>query len=73
MTFDDAGSVVVDEAYQRQMAEVLRRYQQAKKEHTLLLLSFTTVNEYLWYLRELAMLMQPLGPNGLFYLATRNK
>lgn len=61
--------VVVDDEYQNQMADVLKRYRRAKKENTLLLINFTTVNEYLWYLREIAMAMQPLGANGLFYLA----
>merc|ERR1712070_676002 len=63
------GSVVVDDEFQHQMAAVLDRYRKAKRENALLLLPFTTVNEYLWVLRELAMLMQPLGANGLFYLA----
>ncbi|RMX84193.1 hypothetical protein D0869_04749 [Hortaea werneckii] len=69
MTHDAAGSVVVDDEFQHQMAGVLDRYRKAKRENALLLLPFTTVNEYLWVLRELAMLMQPLGANGLFYLA----
>ncbi|RMY72976.1 hypothetical protein D0862_14368 [Hortaea werneckii] len=69
MTHDAAGSVVVDDEFQHQMAAVLDRYRKAKRENALLLLPFTTVNEYLWTLRELAMLMQPLGANGLFYLA----
>ncbi|KAI7308048.1 DFP-domain-containing protein, partial [Hortaea werneckii] len=58
-----------DDEFQHQMAGVLDRYRKAKRENALLLLPFTTVNEYLWVLRELAMLMQPLGANGLFYLA----
>lgn len=69
MIHDESGAVVIDPEYQRQMASVLSKYQQAKKENTLMLLPFTTVNEYLWYLRELAMLMQPLGSKCLFYLA----
>ncbi|KAF2764413.1 DFP-domain-containing protein [Teratosphaeria nubilosa] len=69
MTHNDAGAVVVESEYQQQMAKVLERYKKAKRENALLLLPFTTVNEYLWYLRELAMQMQPLGPQGLFYLA----
>jgi phosphopantothenate---cysteine ligase (ATP) len=69
MTHDDAGSVVVENEYQQQMAGVLSRYRKAKQENALLLLPFTTVNEYLWLLRELAMQMQPLGAKGLFYLA----
>ncbi|KAK5117435.1 hypothetical protein LTR85_008820 [Meristemomyces frigidus] len=69
MTHNVAGAVVVESEYQQQMAKVLERYRKAKRENALLLLPFTTVNEYLWYLRELAMQMRPLGANGLFYLA----
>lgn len=69
MTTSPSGEVVVDSSYQAQMSAVLQRYEKAKRENALLLLPFTTVNEYLWDLRELATLMQPLGANGLFYLA----
>lgn len=69
MAYDETGQVVVETEYQRQMSNVLKRYKRAKRENTLLLLPYTTVNEYLWYLRELAMLMQPLGAQSLFYLA----
>ncbi|KAK3691502.1 Phosphopantothenate--cysteine ligase cab2 [Vermiconidia calcicola] len=69
MMFNDAGTVVINTKYQHQMGDVLAKYTKARKENALLLLPFTTVNEYLWYLRELAMLMQPLGPKSLFYLA----
>ncbi|KAF2724696.1 DFP-domain-containing protein [Polychaeton citri CBS 116435] len=66
---NDAGAVVVESEYQSEMAKVLARYMKAKEENMLLLLPFTTVNEYLWHLRDLATLMQPLGSNALFYLA----
>jgi len=69
MTSNASGEVVVDSSYQSQMSAVLQRYEKAKRENALLLLPFTTVNEYLWDLRALATLMQPLGANGLFYLA----
>ena len=69
MTHNETGQVVVESEYQEQMSDVLERYKKAKRENTLLILPYTTVNEYLWYLRELAMLMQPLGSNVLFYLA----
>ncbi|KAK3072546.1 Phosphopantothenate--cysteine ligase cab2 [Teratosphaeriaceae sp. CCFEE 6253] len=69
LTHDAAGAVVVAGEYQAQMAGVLSRYRQAKEDNTLLLLPFTTVNEYLWLLRGLAMQMRPLGASGLFYLA----
>ncbi|SMR62085.1 unnamed protein product [Zymoseptoria tritici ST99CH_1E4] len=69
MTGTEDGPVVVQNEYQQQMAGVLRRYRKAKKGNLLLLLPFTTVNDYLWHLRELAILMQPLQANALFYLA----
>ena len=63
------GSVVVAEEYQEKMRRVLQQYQHAKKERLLLLLPFTTVTEYLFELRALAMLMRPLKGRALFYLA----
>lgn len=69
MAYDESGAVVVNNEYQQQMADVLEKYTKAKKENALLVLPFTTVNEYLWYLRELAIQVQPLGPTCLFYLA----
>jgi phosphopantothenate-cysteine ligase len=63
------GRVVVDEEYQIKMLEVLGKYTKARKEGTLLLLSYTTINEYLWFLRDVAILMKPLGNSALFYLA----
>ncbi|MCJ1437267.1 hypothetical protein MMC27_006653 [Xylographa pallens] len=63
------GKVVVDGQYQDAMQSVLRKYSEAKKNNMLLLLPFTTITDYLWALREVAMLMSPLGPTALFYLA----
>ncbi|KAK4982406.1 Phosphopantothenate--cysteine ligase cab2 [Elasticomyces elasticus] len=69
MKEDESGAVVVGDEYQREMAKVLKQYAAAKKANMLLLLSFTTVNDYLWNLMEIAKLMRPLGPCALFYLA----
>jgi phosphopantothenate-cysteine ligase len=63
------GSIIVRNEYQNQMRDVLRKYRYAKQNNRLLLLSFTTVAEYMFELRAMAKLMQPLGPNALFYLA----
>ncbi|MCJ1285386.1 hypothetical protein MMC26_004726 [Xylographa opegraphella] len=63
------GAVVVDDTYQATMQTVLRKYANAKQNNMLLLLPFTTITDYLWALREVAMLMSPLGPAALFYLA----
>ena len=69
MTEADDGKVVVNDEYQEKMLDVLRKYNGAKRENLLLLLSFTTITDYLWNLREIARLMQPLGSRALFYLA----
>ncbi|KAJ9257261.1 hypothetical protein DTO021C3_3825 [Paecilomyces variotii] len=63
------GPIVVRSEYQDEMRDVLRKYRYAKQNNRLLLLPFTTVTDYLFELRSLAMLMRPLGPNALFYLA----
>lgn len=69
MERDGQGKVIIKDDYQVQMQNVLERYQRAKKGHTLLLLPYTTISEYLWSLREIAFALQPLGANAVFYLA----
>ncbi|KAI9761356.1 MAG: hypothetical protein M1835_008190 [Candelina submexicana] len=66
---EENGAVAVNEEYQIKMLSVLRKYNAAKRDNLLLLLPFKTVTSYLWELREIATLMQPLGSRGLFYLA----
>ena len=63
------GEVVAKQEYQEKMLEVSRKYNDTKQNNTLLLLPFTSITEYLWELKEIAILMRPLGPSGLFYLA----
>ena len=65
----ERGEVVVNPEYQEKILDVLRKYNNAKKQNTLLILSFTTISEYLWELKEIATRMRPLGPKALFYLA----
>jgi phosphopantothenate---cysteine ligase (ATP) len=63
------GSVVANEEYRTNMLSVLQKYNKAKENNQLLVLNFTTITDYLWMLREIATLMQPLGSKALFYLA----
>lgn len=63
------GPIQVRGEYQDQMRDVLRKYRYAKENHRLLLLPYTTISEYLFELRLLAKLMNPLGSRALFYLA----
>ena len=69
MTEGQNGEVVVNPEYQEKMLGVLRKYNAARRNNTLLLLPFTTVTEYLWELRNISTLMRPLGPKALLYLA----
>lgn len=51
------------------MLKVLRKYNDAKDSNLLILIPFTTVNQYLFTLRLCAESLQQLGRNALFYLA----
>jgi phosphopantothenate---cysteine ligase (ATP) len=42
---------------------------QANQEQLLLKVHFTSVSEYLFMLKEISMLLAPLGPLALLYLA----
>lgn len=66
---EDNGQVVVEGQHQEEMLRVLRQYTAVKRANTLLILSYVTITEYLWNLREVAKLMRPLGPSAMFYLA----
>jgi phosphopantothenate-cysteine ligase len=66
---EEDGRVTVDQEHQDQMLQVLRQYNEAKRDNKLLILSYVTITEYLWNLREVAQLMKPLGPKAMFYLA----
>ncbi|KAF1913758.1 DNA/pantothenate metabolism flavo protein [Ampelomyces quisqualis] len=66
---EERGRVVVDAQHQAEMLRVLREYAAAKRDDRLLILSYVTITEYLWNLREVAKLMRPLGPSAIFYLA----
>lgn len=48
---------------------VLQAYKKAQSEGTLLQMDFTTVNDYLWILREMAGVLSVMGRRGMFYLA----
>lgn len=65
----EGSEVTVKFQYQTKMLKVLREYQAAKKDNMLLLLPFTTVNEYLFELKALATEMRPLGSRAMLYLA----
>ena len=66
---EENGRVTVNEEHQPGMLDVLRQYTAAKRDNKLLIMSFVTITDYLWELREVAKLMRPLRRYALFYLA----
>ncbi|ROV95367.1 hypothetical protein VSDG_06084 [Cytospora chrysosperma] len=63
------GTVVARPEFTPRMLGVLRKYQSATRRNMLLTVPFVTIGDYLHELRAAARLMQPLGPDGLLYLA----
>ncbi|SGZ56462.1 CIC11C00000000211 [Sungouiella intermedia] len=61
--------VEINPEFADQMLVVLRKYNEARSSNSLLLLPFTTVNQYLYTLKSVATILQKLDCNALFYLA----
>ncbi|RKP31487.1 DFP-domain-containing protein [Metschnikowia bicuspidata] len=61
--------VEINPEFADSMLVVLRKYAAAQKANTLLLVPFTTVNQYLYTLRSASQLLQRAHSNALFYLA----
>ena len=67
-SYSPAG-IAVEESQAFHLLPVLRAYHHARTKGLLLQIPFTTVTEYLFMLREMAMSMKPLGRHGMYYLA----
>ncbi|UZJ57128.1 hypothetical protein CBS101457_006448 [Exobasidium rhododendri] len=65
----DQKEIIVSTKYSEALRPILRDYDRARKAGTLLRLTFVTVNDYLFLLREMSRIMQPLGRSGMYYLA----
>lgn len=61
--------IQVDSKHTPDLIPILQAYHVAHQRGTLLSVEFSTVNEYLWLLRDLSRPMATLGRKGLFYLA----
>lgn len=69
LTEGQDGTVVAKPEFTPKMLSVLRKYHSARSQNLLLTVPFVTIGDYLHELRAVARLMQPLGPDGLLYLA----
>lgn len=69
------GDICVQSSSTEQLRPVLKNYllhsrsEEQGGKGTLLRLPFVTVNDYLFLLREMSRVMEPLGRQGMYYLA----
>lgn len=68
MTEED-DKVQINPAFADEMLVILRKYKQAKASNSLLLIPYTTVNQYLYTLKSISQLLSKLESKALFYLA----
>jgi phosphopantothenate-cysteine ligase len=66
---EEQPQIIVPPPHASKLLPVLRAYNAAQEEGTLLQVDFHTVNEYLWLLKGVSAIMAPLGRRGMFYLA----
>lgn len=63
------GELQIDPKYLVNMHKLWKKHNEAKENNTLLLLPFTTVNQYLYSLRAISQELNVIGTSALFYLA----
>lgn len=63
------GKLEISPKYTEQMHQVWKKYNDARDQNLLLLLPFTTVNQYLFSLKEISKILHKVGTKALFYLA----
>eukprot|EP00735_Rhodelphis_limneticus_P011106 TRINITY_DN4165_c0_g1::TRINITY_DN4165_c0_g1_i1::g.2038::m.2038 TRINITY_DN4165_c0_g1::TRINITY_DN4165_c0_g1_i1::g.2038 ORF type:complete len:364 (+),score=91.37,sp/Q9LZM3/PPCS2_ARATH/49.25/8e-79,DFP/PF04127.10/2.1e-06,DFP/PF04127.10/2.8e-10,Arch_ATPase/PF01637.13/0.41,Arch_ATPase/PF01637.13/1.1e+03,NAD_binding_10/PF13460.1/0.26,NAD_binding_10/PF13460.1/5.4e+03 TRINITY_DN4165_c0_g1_i1:46-1137(+) len=51
------------------LAEVYEKYKKAKEQNLLLKVPFVSVHDYLYFLKEIAVALRPMGDRALCYLA----
>ncbi|CAI5758124.1 unnamed protein product [Candida verbasci] len=61
--------IEINPKFSNEMLKVYKKYHKAESENNLLLIPFTTVNQYLYTLKSICEKLQILQKNALFYLA----
>ncbi|CAG8792289.1 12346_t:CDS:2 [Dentiscutata erythropus] len=69
MELKSDGSIGVSSKYSPKMKAVLEKYQEFKKNETLLFLDFVTVSDYLFLLQSVTKIMSVLKEHAMYYLA----
>jgi len=66
---DFQSQIAVKQSERAALLSVLRAYKAVQAEGTMLILTFVTVNDYLFLLREVSQAMGSLGSHAMYYLA----
>ena len=61
--------IQINDQFADEMLQVWRKYNEAKDTNSLLLIPFTTVNQYLYTLKEILENLHIMKSKALFYLA----
>ncbi|KAJ3416863.1 hypothetical protein HDV05_008448 [Chytridiales sp. JEL 0842] len=69
MQLMDDGSIQVNSEYASTMKSVLSKYNKAKNEGLLEMITFVTVSDYLFLLREITRILDTLKEAAMYYLA----
>ncbi|KAI8847430.1 DNA/pantothenate metabolism flavoprotein [Chytridium lagenaria] len=69
LTLTEDGKMEVVPQYTEKMKDVLYKYTKAKNERLLEMISYVTVNDYLFLLRTITKIMAQLKEDAMFYLA----
>ena len=67
LSISDSGLLEVNSPLGEKLSQIAKDYKQQKEN--LLLITFTTLAEYLYYLREISFAVKPLGSRVALYLA----
>ncbi|KAJ2400929.1 Phosphopantothenate--cysteine ligase cab2 [Coemansia sp. RSA 2559] len=63
------GKIAVKPEWAQRMHRDLELFKKYREGGQLLMVSFTTLSDYLFLLREVSLILAPLGPRAMFYLA----
>lgn len=66
---EENNKIEINPTFATEMLHVLRKYNNARESQSLLLIPFTTVNQYLYTLKSISNQLKALDSKALFYLA----
>ena len=66
---DSNGAVVVKDGHQDKVKRLLAFHDKVRSENRILAIPYTSLSDYLWYLKTVAVRLDTCGPRAMLYLA----